>query len=151
MLLAAPAQAQFFVFENPLVGEKAPDFTVNTLNSGKLNMSKFRDGQSAIVFFWATWCPHCRNQLKELAKKKEELTQKGIKVILVDLQETAQQVKSYMDKNKIDYEVFFDEDQSLAEIYGIVGVPTFFFINKDGVIKAVEHEIPSNYEASLKG
>ncbi|HLF18262.1 MAG TPA: TlpA disulfide reductase family protein [Candidatus Omnitrophota bacterium] len=149
MLFAAPAQAQFFVFENPLVGKQAPDFTASTLNSGKISMSQFRDGQSAIIFFWATWCPHCRKQLKELAEKKQELTQKGIKIILVDIQENAQQVKGYMDKNRIDYEVFLDEDQSIAENFGIVGVPTFFFLNKDGVIKAVEHEIPSDYEKIL--
>jgi peroxiredoxin len=150
LLAATPAHAQFFrVFQNPLIGKQAPDFKLATLKSGEVSMTDFREGKSAIIFFWATWCPHCRTQLKELDKKKEELSRKGIKIILVDLQEPVRQVASYMEKNKLDLEVFLDKDQSVAEQYAIIGVPTFYFLNKDGIIRAIEHEIPSNYEEIL--
>jgi hypothetical protein len=54
-----------------------------------------------------------------------------------------------MTKNNIEFDVFMDKEQSIAEEYGIIGVPTFFFVNKDGVIKAVEHEIPSDFKEIL--
>jgi len=142
-------QAQFFMFENPLVGKAAPVFSAETLTSGETDLNTFRDGQKAIIFFWATWCPHCRKQLKELNNMKAELESSGIKVVLVDLAEPAQQVRSYMKKNKIDFEVFLDKDQSISEEYGVIGVPTFYFINTEGIIRAVEHEIPSNFEEIL--
>jgi len=148
--IAVPqARAQFFMFENPMVNKKAPDFTTQTILGGQQSLDQYRDGQKAIIFFWATWCPHCRKQLSELSNLMSNLEEGGVKIILVDLGEQPEQVKAYLQKNKIDHEVFLDERQEVAEQYGIIGVPTFYFVNKDGVIKAVEHEIPSNYAKFL--
>lgn len=143
-LLANIANAQFFVFENPLKGKAAPDFTLETLNSGKVKFSEFRGGQGAIVFFWATWCPHCRTQLEQLNKSQEQLKSQGIKVVLVDLGESSDVVRKFMEKKGISMEVFLDLDSKLADEYGIVGVPTFFFINKDGTVQSVEHQLPKD-------
>ena len=147
MLCVFPSQAQFFVMENPLVGKPAKDFTLKTLSGKEINLSKFRDGNNAIVFFWATWCPHCREQLKQLSQEKATIEKKGIKVILVDVEEPERQVRAHVDKNKIPFDVFLDEKTSVAEDYEIIGVPTFFFINKEGTVKAVEHYLPKDYDA----
>lgn len=149
--LSSLARAQFFFMENPLIGQTAPDFTLKTVNGGKVNMTKFRDNKSAIIFFWATWCPHCREALKELNKDLAEIEGKGIQVILMDVGEPEKQVQRYLEKNKIGATVFLDEESSLADPYGIIGVPTFVFVDSQGVVRAVEHAIPQNYEEILAG
>ncbi len=143
------SSAQFFMTGNPLVGEKSPDFTLDTTSGEKVNMTKFRDKHSAIIFFWATWCPHCREQLKVLNNESANMLKKNIKIILVDIGEGAKQVQAHLKREKISLNVFLDQDQAIAETYAIIGVPTFFFINKSGVITAVEHTIPDNYEEIL--
>jgi peroxiredoxin len=153
MLIGLPfgmplARGQFFM-ENPLVGEKAPDFTLDTLTERSVNLTKLRDGKPAIIFFWATWCPHCRIQLIELNKNAAAFEQKGIKVILVDVGESAAAVKAHMTRYKITLDTFLDPESSLAEPYLIIGVPTFFFVKANGVIKAVEHTLPPDYEKLL--
>lgn len=145
-----PARAQFFFMENPLVGRPAPDFTLKTFNGEKVNMTKFRDNKSAILFFWATWCPHCREALKDLNKNRADIESKGIKVILVDMEESEQEIRRYMERNKIDMTVFLDQDSSLADPYGIIGVPTFVLVDSQGIVRAVEHSLPRNYEEILK-
>jgi peroxiredoxin len=144
------ASAQFFFTQNPLIGKPAPEFTLDLVKGGQKTLSEYRDGKSAVVFFWATWCPHCRVELKGLNTKAPELEQKGIKVVLVDIEESAPEVQAYLDKNKIGYDVFLDKDLSVSEDYGIIGVPTFFFVGGDGLVKAVEHSLPRNYEEILK-
>lgn len=151
LTLSPSARAQFFFMENPLVGQSAPDFILKTLNGGKVNMTKFRDNKSAIIFFWATWCPHCREALKELNKNLANIEGKGIKVILMDVGEPEKQVQRYLEKNKISATVFLDEESSLADPYGIIGVPTFVFVDSKGMVRAVEHAIPQNYEEILAG
>ena len=142
--------AQWLEAQNPGIGQKAKDFTLKTLRAKKINMTKFRAGKSAIIFFWATWCPHCRGQLVELNVKRKEIETKGIKIILVDLGESKEQVRSYIERNKINLEVFLDEDESLSEEYQIEGVPTLVFIDQDGVTKEVKHYLPENYEEILE-
>ena len=146
---ASRATGQFLVFENPLVGKAAPDFSLNTLSGEKMNFTKARSGQPVVVFFWATWCPHCREQLKDLSAQAPAIEQKGIKLMLVDLGETKDQVQRYAKKQGIQGNIFLDEESSVAEQYHIIGVPTFFFVDKTGVIKSVEHALPEDFEKIL--
>ena len=143
-------QAQFWSFDDSLIGKKAPDFNLMTLKSQKQSLTQFRNGQGAIILFWATWCPHCRAAVKRLNQRADEFSQKGVKVALVDIGEDAQTVQAYSQKNRIGYEIFLDEDNSLSDQYGIVGVPTFYFVNKDGVVKNSGHELPENYEELVR-
>jgi len=150
VILPSSAQAQLAWFlGNPMVGEKAEDFTLNTTSDKKLSLETVRDGQKAVVFFWATWCPHCRTELKDLYSRKEELGKKEIKILLVNIGEPASKVKSFMKRNGIAFNVFLDKDTAVASDYNVAGVPTYIFMNKKGVVQAVEHSIPKNYEAIL--
>ena len=142
-----PAGAQFFFMENENVGKKVQDFNLELLSGEKSTLEKFRDGKKAIVFFWATWCPHCRVQLGELSDNKAEIEKKGIKVIPVDVGEASGIVGKYMEKNKIDFDVFMDVESEVSENYGIIGVPTFYFIDENGIVTKVDHSLPKDLEA----
>ena len=146
----AAAQSSFLDFlKGQSVGKAAPDFTLDTLNAKNVNMTKFREGKPAILFFWATWCPHCRMALKDLNKTAQDIENKNIKILLIDIGEGIPEVQEYAKKNKLTLDVFLDKETSLQEPYGIIGVPTFVFISSDGKIKAVEHALPQNYEDIL--
>jgi peroxiredoxin len=136
---------------NPLIGQLAPDFTLETLSGQEKNMAQFRNGQSAVIFFWATWCPHCRTQLRGLTQQREEIEGKRIKIILVDVGESLREVEAYINAYNISFDVFLDQDALLADGYKIVGVPTFFFVDREGVVIDVQHSLPDNYEEILLG
>lgn len=142
---ALSAKAQFIFDENPLLGKQATDFTLNTTSGEPMSLEMFRQGAPAVIFFWATWCPHCREGLRSLAKEQQDFAEKGVKIILVNVEESPRTVKSFIDKYKIPYPVFFDENSQVAEQYGIVGLPTLFFVNKSGTIAGVEHGLPDNF------
>jgi len=146
VVLAVPVWAQFPFFDNPLTGKPAPDFTLSTLNGKAVNMTQYRNNQKAIIFFWATWCPHCRVALKELNQDMSKIQSQGIKLIVIDLGEDEYQVRSYVKKSKYTLDIFLDKESSLAEPYGIIGVPTFFFVDEKGIIKTVKHSMPENFE-----
>lgn len=146
---ASTAQAQLLMMKNPNIGKPVPEFKLKMVSGAQTSLSDFREGKKTIVFFWATWCPHCRAALKELNKDREQIAQKGIKLAIVDVGESAREVKAYTDKNKIGLEVFLDENEEVSGEYGIIGVPTFFFVGEDGVIRDVQHHMPDNYEAIL--
>ena len=151
MLTFSPsfAMGQFAMVENSSQGKQAPDFTLKGIDGKDLTLSQVRDGKKAIIFFWATWCPHCREQLKHLSEQAADIEQKGVKIILVDIGEEAAPVQEYVMKYKIPFPVFLDQQNKISDEYGIIGVPTFFFVNKDGMVKAIEHALPDNYDEVL--
>ena len=147
---AATAQSSFLDFlKGQGVGKTAPDFTLDTLHAPKVNKTKFREGKPAILFFWATWCPHCRMALKDLNKMVQDIENKNIKILLIDVGEQVPEVEEYAMKNKLTPDIFLDKESSSAESYGVIGVPTFIFVSSDGKIKAIEHVLPPNYEEIL--
>lgn len=133
-----------------LVGRPAADFTLDTIKSGQLNMTKYRDGKKAIIFFWAMWCPHCRVELKHLNNQQSEIAAKGIKIILVNLGEDKAMVSEYIASHRYSLDVFVDENQTLEEAYQIIGVPTLVFVDENGVVKHVDHALSDDYEQSFR-
>ena len=144
------AAGQFYFLENENIGKPARDFTLKTVGGVDTSFSGFRKQDKAIVFFWATWCPHCRRELGNLNQMQEQLSRKGIKVALVDIGEDENTVRQYLQKNNIQATVFLDEDSSVAESYDVVGVPTFYIIGADGIVRGVDHSLPENYETVFR-
>lgn len=138
---------QFFFMEADLTGKPAPDFTLDTTQNDKVNFTQYRNQLPAIVFFWATWCPHCREQLKDFNTKHELFAADQVKLAVIDLAENKKQVEKYLKKNNIELEVFLDVDGELEAKYQVMGVPTFYFINKEGNVTAVRHSLPEDYQA----
>jgi peroxiredoxin len=147
VLGSSHAMGQFFMFENPLVGEKAPEFSLKNLDGKMVDLRSFRHSQNTMVFFWATWCPHCREQLDGLTKGLgQEMQKKEIKILLVDVEESAEEARAYIKKYNVPFDVVLDESGDVSQKYNVVGVPSFFFVDKEGVVRAVEHSLPEKYE-----
>ncbi len=136
-----------FSFSNKkAIGMQAPKGPMMTVNSGYLNLDEYRENKNTIMFFWTTWCPHCRRQLKGLNMTGALFDKKDIKLILVNVGQPSETVQTYLENSNIKMESFLDLDGILARKYGIVGFPTYLFIDKSGVIKASENALPENFE-----
>ncbi|MCX5680735.1 MAG: redoxin domain-containing protein, partial [Candidatus Omnitrophica bacterium] len=82
------SRAQLFTFGNSLEGKSAPEFILSTLTKKDIKLSELRNGQPAMIFFWATWCPSCRETLGALNVRAPEIEKQGLKIILVDVGES---------------------------------------------------------------
>ena len=134
--------------KSEIITDAAPDFTLYTLSGDEVKLSDYL-GKVVILDFWATWCPHCRRQLKELTQNRQAIEASGITIILVDVGENLQKIEGYIAANNISFDVFLDENAETAKKYNIVGVPTFFFINKEGTILDVKNALPDDYQKIL--
>jgi len=144
-IITVTVQAQFLFEENPLVGKQAPDFTLKTLTGESISLHEYRNGEPAVVYFWAIWCPSCREELKILSKGRDFFKEQGIKLFLVNVGDNPRQLRSFFKKIKLPYKVLLDEKAEVGEIYSIIGMPTLFFINAEGVIVEMGHDLPKDY------
>lgn len=138
------------MFSSPLVGKTAPDFTLQRISGISRSLQDTCDGKRAVVIFWATWCPHCREQLQILHEKKQALEAKDIVIIPVNIGEGKAQIQRFLKDKGYDLDVFMDEDSSVAEMYQVLGIPTVVFIGKDGKVRDVAYQFPEDYEDILK-
>src|SRR4051812_27484015 len=47
------------------VGDAAPDFVLNQIGGGAVQLSKFK-GKVVFINFWASWCQPCRDEMKDI-------------------------------------------------------------------------------------
>ncbi|MBF0123626.1 MAG: redoxin domain-containing protein [Candidatus Omnitrophica bacterium] len=137
-------------FENSLIGNEAPNSSLEKLKGGSGNFQDEISGKKAVIIFWATWCPHCREQLQAINTSKAELDQKDIAVLLVDIGESKAQVNKFLKDKGYDFDVFMDKDSKAAELYQVLGIPTIVLVGSDGKVRGVQYQFPQEYEEILK-
>ncbi len=118
------------------VGDLAPDFTLTDLEGNQVSLSDFR-GKAVFINFWATWCPPCRAEMPEIEAVYQEYKDKNVVVVGVDILETEDKVRQFVERGGYSWIFVIDTTGEVTNNYGIAAIPTSFFIDRDGIIKAV--------------
>jgi thiol-disulfide isomerase/thioredoxin len=124
----------------------APDAVLTKTDGTSASVIGPRQGGKAILVFWATWCPHCYENLGIINDSLASAEKKGIRIILVDLGETKEDVKNYFNRRQMKLISFIDGDGVLQEPYHLIGIPTLIFIDEKGIVRSVAHAFPLDYE-----
>ncbi len=130
----APVQEGPPPAEGPEVGKLAPDFQLENLEGQPISLSDLR-GKPVLLNFWATWCPPCRAEMPYLQQLYEEWSDKGLEVLAIDIGESPSKVKEFLQSQGLSLPVLLDAKENVAREYNITGIPTTFFIDKDGTIQ----------------
>jgi len=131
-----------------MAARTAPSCYCHDLGDNPMQLS-FYKGQPIILFFWATWCPYCRQEMDPLNSRSRQLDKEGYKVIGVNIQESRETVMKFANSHRIAFEIWRDKDGSCAKSFGIVGIPTYILIDKSGKIAAKANSLPANYRELL--
>jgi len=118
----------------PKVGSIAPPFELADPSGERVSLEGLR-GKPLILNFWATWCPPCRAEMPDLQAFYERNREVGLVVIGIDHGEDAKAVNEF--EPRITYSVLLDKDKEVSRKYHIFGLPSSFFIDRDGIIRTV--------------
>ena len=124
------------------------DFTLSDLDGNQITLSELRQNKSVVLFFWTTWCPFCIRELLKLNQGYPESILEDIEILAINVGESGTKVRQFLKKHNIDFKVLLDIDSRVADSYGLIGVPTFVLINKQGDIVFKDHFFP---EQTYKG
>jgi peroxiredoxin len=131
--------------EKALIGKAAPDIVLPKSDGTSEHVVGSSLGLKTILIFWATWCPHCYEELGDLSTHIDRIQYQGIKVKLVDLGESQEDVKQYFDKRHMKLVSFVDANSDLQGLYHLIGVPTIVFIDEKGMVCDIIHQFPLDY------
>lgn len=88
------------------------------------------DGR-VFVYFWASWCPDCREKLGgPLAKFAKD--NPGVNLVTVNSDRDEAKGAGYVDGEKISLAVYRDTDRTLSKSLKIFAVPAWAILDKKG-------------------
>ena len=117
----------------------SPDFLLRTPDGADVRLSDLQ-GKPVLVNFWASWCTPCRQEMPEIVKAHSAHARSGLVVVGVDLQENADQVRSFAAEFGMTFPVVIDRNGGVADAWRIggpiQGIPSSYFIDAEGVVRA---------------
>ena len=128
-----------------LIGEKVDNFEVTSLDGKKTISLDQLKGKKVFLNFTTTWCPDCIKEKEilgpEYAEKYKDSNIEFIVVFGPYKSDNREKVKEYMEKNGYTFTPYYDtEGKDLYNQFGVINIPTTFFINEEGVLEDVNVE-----------
>jgi cytochrome c biogenesis protein CcmG, thiol:disulfide interchange protein DsbE len=118
---------------SPLIGRRAPDFTLRSQNGESISLSDLR-GHAVVVNFWASWCTECREEHQDLLAAWNRYRDRGVVLLGVLYQDSPGNAAAFMRDNGGDWPILQDPGGEVSLRYGVYGAPETFFIAPDGTI-----------------
>lgn len=122
--------------EKPVVGYKAPSFTLDIFST-RDTYELHQHNKPVLISFWASWCEHCHAQASLLKSIHEQYADE-LDVLLINLsaQDTERGIRQFKAQLNASIPLLLDPDGVVSKKYHVLAVPTTYFIHANGIIQA---------------
>ncbi len=119
------------------IGQKFIDFAMHTPNGKVVSLSDYAGkGKYVLIYFWASWCGPCRQEIPNLANAYKLYKDKNFEIVGVSLDNNADMWKDGIKNNNMTWVQMSDlRQQSQAmELYNFNSIPHMVLLDPAGII-----------------
>jgi peroxiredoxin len=119
-------------------GDVAPDFTLKDMSGKSVSLKDFR-GKKVVLNMWWLACHGCTDEIPFIQAYYEKLNgNRDVVLLAVNVYDPKANIETYVSSKKVNLPILIDPEKKMPEAYVNCGVPTTFFIDKDGVVRTVK-------------
>jgi cytochrome c biogenesis protein CcmG/thiol:disulfide interchange protein DsbE len=122
------------------VGTAAPEFALPIYGGGESGMIDLHAlrGHPVLLNFWSESCPPCRVEMPFLERTYTQYAAHGEFTLLgIDQADPKEDIAPFGKAFKITYPLLFDPGDKVNVAYGVTAIPTTYFIDSTGIVRAV--------------
>jgi len=124
---------------NPLVfgadaGSAMPACKVSPIGSTQTEDLQRYKGQVLYVDFWASWCGPCAQSFPFLNEMHEQLKDKGLQIVGINLDENPEDAKAFLAKIPASFKVVADASKQCATDFDVKAMPSSYLIDRKGIV-----------------
>jgi len=131
------------------IGRPAPEFELPDLSGRAVSLAQYQ-GKIVLIDFWATWCSPCRLSMPLLENLQKEYPN-DLVLLAVNLQEPLDEVRRYVDAQRIRSRVLLDQEGRVGSTYGSESIPMQVLIDQKGIVRDVQVGFSPSMGSRLRG
>ncbi len=131
-------------------GEQAPLFTLPNIESDKQIALESYKGKVVYLDFWASWCKPCIQSFPELDRIYKKYNKQGFEIVAVNLDNKKSKAEAFLTKHPINYQILHDKSFKVSRLYDVSVMPTGYFIDKTGKVRAIHHGYNKGDEVNIE-
>lgn len=122
--------------QNVLLLKKLPNFNTVQFETGlTINSESYLQNSSGLfVHIWGSWCGPCEKEMPPFLAYAESLNTRGVKFLLVAVNDEELKVKKFMSRYKVptNVAVVIDNQNAVMDLFGTLKVPETFLFDRSG-------------------
>lgn len=126
------------LFTNPVlateIGKPAPALIATDATGHAVDLASYR-GKVVYLDFWASWCGPCRKSFPWMNSLAQRHAKAGLVVIGVNVDAQREAANEFLQSNPAKFNVVYDAKGESPQAYGVIGMPTSYIIDRDGVLR----------------
>lgn len=125
------------------IGQIAPDFETMDMAGKSIRLSSITS-KKTVLFFWASWCPHCEDMIPILKEAYNASNTDQIEIIGISIDKIKDDLENAIiehDLKWINIGELQGWDGPIIDKYGIVATPTIFMLDESKQIIAKPRNI----------
>jgi len=126
----------------------------DSLDKNVVNQLGLKDSKVYVIDFFASWCASCKIELPLISKLNNSINKSKYKIIGIDVDEELEDGKEFVKKLNLNFDVIYDNENSIIEKFEPIGVPAIYYIKNNKVVKIIYgavHNIDKKILDDLKG
>ena len=136
---SGPGTSPVVVGGSPLLDQPAPPIALVSLDGTPVSLADYA-GRPVIVNFWASWCGPCRDEFPLLVATREANAAAGLEILGIVFKDGAESAAAFAADQGAAWPLLADPGEVVYDAYkGVGGVPISFFIDGDGIVRAVSY------------
>jgi len=116
-----------------LTNAPAPDFSVQMFGGGDFQLSA-QKGKVVMINFFASWCVSCGAEIHHIEDAFQTYAPEDVAFLGVAIDDTEKKARAFLNKRGLTFPAGLDKTGRIKKIFGLYGMPTTFFIDKNGIV-----------------
>ncbi|MGR8921957.1 MAG: TlpA family protein disulfide reductase [Gammaproteobacteria bacterium] len=108
----------------PGAGERLPDWELDAVDGEMVHFYEHSAGVPAVLVFWASWCPYCRELMPGIEAVRREYADAGVRFYALNVWEDGD-ARAYFRERGYGLMLLLAADL-VAEDYGVHGTPAVY-------------------------
>jgi cytochrome c biogenesis protein CcmG, thiol:disulfide interchange protein DsbE len=116
-------------------GQAVPAFQTVALAGSNIDFPANFAGKALVIRFWADWCKYCEGEMKAIEAVYQRHKGSDLEVLAINTGQDKATVAAFIARIGVTYPALLDEQSKIAKNWGVAGLPTTYFVDRQGVVR----------------